>query len=325
MSTYLTRRLLIGALTLLLITLLIYVLIRAMPGDPLLVKLEQMSGQEINAADIERMRAAYGLDKPILVAYVEWLGKLAQLDLGTSLSRHLPVTRMIRERIGPTLLLSVSSLLLAYLIAIPTGLFSTVRSGRFGERTLSTALYMLYSLPTFVAGLLLLILFHQKLGWLPLGGMTSNEYAQLSFAGKLWDLFTHALLPVICAAYVNLAYYSRFIHANMQEVIRQDYIRTATAKGVSRFRVITHHAFRNTLIPLATLVGLTIPALLSGAIVLEQLFNWPGMGNLFFDAIRERDYPTIMGLTLLFSTMTLAGQLLADVMYAVVDPRVSYS
>ena len=232
---------------------------------------------------------------------------------------------MIRERIGPTLLLSVSSLLLAYLVAIPTGLLSTVRSGRFDERVLSTVLYMLYSMPTFVAGLLLLIVFHLKLGWLPLGGMTSNNYEELSFFGKVWDIFQHALLPVICAAYVNLAYYSRFIYANMQEVIRQDYIRTATAKGVRRMRIIVHHAFRNTLIPLATLVGLTVPALLSGAIILEQVFNWPGMGNLFFEAIRERDYPTIMGLTLLFSTLTLAGQLLADVLYAVVDPRVSYS
>ena len=193
------------------------------------------------------------------------------------------------------------------------------------EQSVSTALYMLYSLPEFVAALYLQLLFYTKLGWLPLFGMTSDNYETLSAAGKALDLFKHALLPITCFTYASLAYYSRFIHANMQEVIRQDYIRTARAKGVPPWRVIWHHAFRNTLIPLVTLIGLTLPALLSGAVILEQIFSWPGIGQLFFEAIGQRDYDTIMGLTLMFSVLTLVGQLLADVLYAVVDPRVSYS
>jgi peptide/nickel transport system permease protein len=155
--------------------------------------------------------------------------------------------------------------------------------------------------------------------------MTSDGYEILSAAGKTLDLFKHALLPITCFTYASLAYYSRFIHANMQEVIRQDYIRTARAKGVPPWRVIWHHAFRNTLIPLVTLIGLTLPALLSGAVILEQIFSWPGIGQLFFESIGKRDYETIMALTLMFSVLTLVGQLLADVLYAVVDPRVSYS
>jgi peptide/nickel transport system permease protein len=218
----------------------------------------------------------------------------------------------------------VTSLLLTYIFAIPIGLWSTAKSDTIAERTVSTILYMLYSLPSFVAALYLQLLFYSKLGWLPLYGMTSDQYASLSSGGKMWDLFKHAILPIVCFTYGSLAYYSRFIRANMEEVIRQDYIRTAKAKGVPPARVFWHHAFRNTLIPLATLIGLTLPQLLSGAVILEQIFSWPGIGQLFFESISQRDYDTLMGLTLMFSVMTLLGQLLADVLYAVVDPRVSY-
>jgi peptide/nickel transport system permease protein len=259
-----------------------------------------------------------------VVAYWSWLKDVSRFDLGTSMSRHVPTARMIREKIGPTLLLSVTSLLLAYGLAIPLGLFATVRSGRPDERGLGLLLYMLYSLPVFVAALFLQILFHQQLGWLPLDGMVSgNEHAQMSTLGKAWDILRHALLPVVCQTYGALAYYTRFIRSNMQEVVRQDYIRTARAKGVPPHRVIVHHAFRNTLIPLVTMLGLSLPGLFSGAVIIEQVFTWPGVGTLFFDSIRARDYTTIMGLVLMFSVLTLLGNLLADLLYAVVDPRVS--
>jgi peptide/nickel transport system permease protein len=205
------------------------------------------------------------------------------------------------------------------------GLYATVRDGKPDERITSLVLYMLYSLPSFVGGLFLLILFYQELHWLPLRGMTSDDYDTLSAMAKLRDVAWHAVLPVTCYTYISLAYDARFIRANMAEVIRQDYIRTARAKGVGPYRVLVVHAFRNTLIPLVTQIGLTLPALLSGSVILEQLFTWPGMGNLFFESIRERDYPTIMGLTFMFSMVTLAGQLLADVLYTVVDPRVRHT
>lgn len=330
MFTYLVRRLLIGAVTLLLITFVVFALIRNMPGTPLTIALGEVDpSRKVSEADLERMERAYGLDKPWPLAYVHWVGNLVRLDMGRSFYEKQPVTKVIGVRVGPTLLLSATSLLLTYLLAVPLGLFATVRSGRLDERTVSTGLYMLYSLPPFVAALLLLILFAVRLDdtifELPLGGIVSEGYARMSAVGKVLDVMKHMILPVICFTYGSLAYFSRFVKSNMEEVIRQDYIRTARAKGVGPFRVIVHHAFRNTLIPFVTLIGLTLPALLSGSVILEMIFTWPGMGQLLFDSITRRDYPTIMGLTLMFSLLTLAGQLLADILYAVVDPRVTYS
>jgi peptide/nickel transport system permease protein len=326
MVNYLVRRIAIGLVTLLLITFVVYALIRHMPGTPLTLDQANLDPSKmLSPEEIERMNRLYGLDKPWYEAYFVWLMNLLQLDLGRSIPQNnKPVVELILERMPATLLLSVTSLILTYLLAIPLGLWATVKSGSFAERTVSTVLYMLYSLPAFVAALYLQLLFYSELGWLPLFGLTSDNFEQLSTGGKALDLLKHSILPIVCFTYGSLAYYSRFVHANMQEVIRQDYIRTARAKGVPPRRVIRRHAFRNTLIPLVTLMGLTLPALLSGAVILEQIFAWPGMGRLFFEAIGQRDYNTVMGLVLMFSTLTLVGQLLADVLYAVVDPRVTY-
>jgi peptide/nickel transport system permease protein len=189
-------------------------------------------------------------------------------------------------------------------------------------------LYVLYSLPTYVAALQLLVIFYLRLkgtDWQLKPGMVSDDYVDLSPVGKLQDIGAHLILPLICFTYGSLAYYSRFVKANMEEAIRQDYIRTARAKGVGPIRVLVMHAFRNTLIPFVTLVGLTLPGILSGSIILEQIFSWPGMGSLFFESLTFRDYPVIMGLVLMFTLLTLFGQLLADVLYAMVDPRVTYN
>jgi peptide/nickel transport system permease protein len=327
MFNYLIRRVSLGLLTLLLITFVVYALIRHMPGTPLTTDQALMDpAAMLKPEEIARLNRLYGLDKPWHEAYFVWLSNVMRLDLGRSIPQNnKPVTQLIAERMPATLLLSVTSLVLTYLLSIPIGLWATVRSGTFRERAVSTFLYMLYSLPSFVAALYLQLLFYSKLGWLPLFGMRSDQYDTLSTAGKAWDLLLHAILPVVCFTYGSLAYYSRFIRANMHEAIRQDYIRTARAKGVPPGRVIWHHAFRNTLIPLVTLIGLTLPHLLSGAVILEQVFSWPGMGRLFFEAILQRDYDTIMGLVLMFSTLTLLGQLLADALYAVVDPRITYN
>ncbi len=327
MISYLIRRLALALFTLLLITFVVYALIRHMPGTPLTTDASMMDpSKQISPEEIVRLNRLYGLDKPWYEAYFVWFKNVCQGDLGRSISQNnAPVSKLILERVPATMLLSVSSLALTYLLSIPLGLWSTVKSGTMPERTVSTVLYMLYSLPSFVAALFLQILLAVKLEWLPLYGMTSDGYEALSVGGKAWDIFMHALMPVLCFTYGSLAYYSRFIRANMQEVVRQDYIRTAKAKGVPPGRIIWHHAFRNTLIPLVTLVGLTLPSLLSGAVILEQIFSWPGMGRLYFEAIGRRDYDTVMGLTMMFSVLTLMGQLLADMLYAVVDPRVTYS
>jgi peptide/nickel transport system permease protein len=330
MAHYLIRRLLIGLVTLAMITFVIFGLIRNMPGTPLTMDLAETDpSRQISQDELERLERIYGLDKHWSVAYVQWLGKLVRLDLGRSFREKRPVTTVIGERIGPTLVLSTTSLLLAYLLAVPLGLYTTARGGRTDERLVSTSLYMLYSVPSFVTALLLLNLFYVRLEGtpfqLPLGGMTSMNYDELSGPGQIWDRFKHMLLPVACATYGSLAYYSRFVKSNMEEVIRQDYIRTAHAKGVPPFQVLVRHAFRNTMIPFVTLIGLTLPGLLSGFVILESVFTWQGMGLLFLDSITNRDYPVIMGLTLMFSILTLAGQLIADILYAFVDPRVTYA
>jgi len=327
MTTYLIRRLLFGVVTLLVITCFVYALARNMPGTPLTVQLgETDPSRKFNPEDLERMKRIYGLDKPWPVGYAQWLGNVVQGDLGRSISRKQPVATLIAERIGPTFLVSGTALVLAWLAAIPLGLYASARSGAGDERATSLVLYVLYSFPTFVAALFLQIIFAVWLrgtNWeLPLFGMTDLP-ADAPLFSRIADIARHAILPVTCQTYVSLAYDSRFIKANMEEAVRQDYIRTARAKGAGPWRVLFHHAFRNTLIPLVTLLGLSLPGLIGGSVIIEQIFTWPGMGRLFFESIRERDYPTIMGLTLMFSMLTLAGQLLADLLYCVVDPRVS--
>lgn len=330
MVHYLIRRLLLAAVTLLLVTFVVYGLIRNIPGTATDILVANADPSlKIDPADIERMEKIYGLDKPWYQAYFLWLGNLVQGDLGNSIFHRRGVLEIIGERVGPTLLLSGTSLVLAYLISLPLGLWSTVHRGSLEERGVSMLLYMLYSFPSFVAALILQLIFAVWLEgtWaeLPLVGIASDNYAQLSFWGKIGDLLWHMALPVICFTYGSLAYYSRFIKSNMEEVVRQDYIRTARAKGVDRRTVIFRHAFPNTLIPFVTLIGLTLPSLLSGSIVLETVFNWPGMGLLLYEGIGQRDHEVTMGVVLIYSILTLAGQLIADVLYAVVDPRVTYS
>ncbi|MEI6164534.1 MAG: ABC transporter permease [Planctomycetota bacterium] len=327
MAAYFLRRILFAMLTLFVITWIVYGLTRNMPGTPLTVTLgETDPSRKLNPADIERMKKAYGLDKPWYEAYCIWLGNVVQGDLGRSISRKQPVATLIGERIGPTLALSGAALLLTWTLAIPLGLYASARSGSPDERAVGLLLFVLYSFPTFVAALFLQIIFAVWLrgtAWeLPLFGM-SGDGVGTGWWHRVADIARHAILPITVQTYGGLAWYSRFIHSTMEEVVRQDYIRTARAKGAGEYRVLFHHAFRNTLIPLVTLLGLSLPGLLSGSVIVEQIFTWPGMGRLFFESIRERDYPTIMGLTLLFSVLTLAGQLLADLLYCMVDPRVS--
>ncbi|MDX1965405.1 MAG: ABC transporter permease [Pirellulales bacterium] len=326
MFVYLIRRILIALLTLVVVSFLGYCLIRFIPGSPVNAEIET-SFKKISQADLERMRKQYGLDKPIVVGYGDWLGKIIfERNLGDSFTEKKPVSQVIGSAIGPTLLLTGISLALGYILSIPLGLYCAAAAGTTAERTTSISLYMLYSLPAFVTAILLQSLFGERLQgtWLelPYKGMVSDNFAQLSFPEQILDYARHLILPVFCYTYGILAYDARFIRANMNEVIRQDYIRTARAKGVGEWAILFNHAFRNTLIPFVTLIGLSLPALLSGSVILEQIFNWPGMGKLLYNAFTSRDYPLIMGLVLVYSIMTLLGQLLADLLYSYFDPRI---
>ena len=328
MTSYLIRRLIFAAFTLLVFTAMMYALIRNIPGTPLTLMGAEDPSRKISAEDIRLLNAAYGLDKPWYRAYWEWLANIAQLDLGTSFRFRKPVVGLILERLGPTLLLSVPAFVITYLLAIPIGLFMTRRSGQPSERVLSVFFYMLYSLPTYVAALWLLYWFYLRLHGTAFQlspGMKSDNFDELSTGGQLLDLGKHLILPLLCYSYGALAYDTRFIKANMEEAMRQDYIRTARAKGVDPGRVLWLHAFRNTLIPFVTIIGLTLPGLISGAVILEQIFSWPGIGKLFYESITFNDYPLIMGLTFMFAVATLLSQLLADILYAFVDPRITYS
>ncbi|HVR72744.1 MAG TPA: ABC transporter permease [Planctomycetota bacterium] len=326
MLAYASRRLLLGLITLLLVSFVVYGLIRAMPGDPVTQELALADdGFMVTRIEYEQMRRAFGLDKHWVAAYFEWLGKTASGDLGRSLQWRLPVSSLIRGALGPTLLLSGVSLLLAYVLSIPLGLYAAHRSGKPDERALSAFLYMLYSFPSYVVAIFLLMIFGVQLGLLPLSGLRSPGHENLSTAGRVWDVLTHMALPVTCYTYGTLAYQARFIRSSLAEVMRQDFIRTARAKGLSERTVLLRHAFPNTLIPFITMLGLSLPALLGGSVILERIFSWPGIGDLFLSAIGGRDYPLIMGLTMMFSVLIILGTLLADLLYALVDPRVSYT
>lgn len=328
MLNYLIRRILVGIVTLILITFTVYGLIRSMPGTPLtLDTAESDPSRKISKEDRKRLEKIYGLDKPWYQAYFIWVKNLAKGDLGRSFHEKKPVSHVIRQRVFPTLLLSLSSLGLAFLVAVPMGLYATARNGTTDERGMTLLLFIMYAVPSYVTALLLLNVFYVTLegtAWQLKPGMFSENYDQLSTVGKCWDVLKHMLLPVICLTYGSLAYDSRFVKANMAEVVRQDYIRTARAKGVHPLKILVWHAFRNTLIPFVTLLGMTLPALLGGSVILESIFNWPGMGQLYFEALIFRDYPVMMAETLMFAVLTLAGTLLADILYAFVDPRVTY-
>lgn len=328
MTAYLIRRLFIGVFTLLVITALLYMLIRNIPGTPLTMSLAEVDlNKKVSAEDMVLLNKAYGLDKPWYIAYRDWLLGLPRGDLGDSFRFRTPVLGLILDHLGPTVLLASCSFAITYLLSIPLGLYMTQNGGKWNERALSVLFYMLYSLPVYVAAIWLLYYFYfrfQGTIWQLPPGMVSDNHASLSPLGKALDVGKHLILPLFCYSYGALAFDTRFIKSNMEEVIRQDYIRTARAKGLDNTTILWKHAFRNTLIPFVTLIGYTLPGLISGSVILEQIFNWPGIGRLFFEAVTFRDYPLIMGLTLMFSVATLLGNLLADILYAFVDPRITY-
>lgn len=325
MLPYTLRRLGLGALTLALVSFLVYGLVRAMPGDPAAFEAMGLGEFDVSPQQLAEYRARHGLDKPWIEAYFEWARNVLSGNLGASFHHRRPVSTLILEALGPTLLLSVTSILLAYAISIPLGLYAAHRSGRLDERTLTAGLYALYSFPSYVVAILLILACSVKLRWFPVFGMRSSNFDELTAFGKAGDLLWHMVLPVACYTYGAIAYYTRFIRSTLAEVCRQDYIRTARAKGLSDLTVLVKHAFRSSLIPFVTLLGLSFPALLSGSVILERIFAWPGIGQLFFESILYRDYPLIMALTMVFSLLVMLGNLVADLLYGLVDPRITYA
>lgn len=330
MSAYILKRFLWMIPTLIGITVITFFIIKLAPGDPVELKLQSATGQikseQVAKEVIEETRRLYGLDKPVYVQYMNWMKRIVKLDFGESFVDHRPVITKIKDALPITLTLNIITIFIIYIISIPLGVFSALSSRGFTDKFVMLILFILYSLPSFwVASILITYLGGgDYLNMFPIVGFDSIGSENLPWYDWVANVAWHLVLPVICLTYGGFAFLSRFVRGTMLEVIRQDYIVTAKAKGLKGSVVIWKHAFRNTLIPILTLMGTLLPALLGGSVIIEQIFSIPGMGRLGFESILARDYPTIMAIATIEAFLTLVSLLLADILYVVADPRVSF-
>ena len=324
MIRYIARRLVFGLITLWGITVITFAVIQLAPGDPAELQLASMSDGRVSEEAYERLRAYYNLDKPVVVQYLLWVGRLLRGDFGRSFHDGVRVIDKVGDAIWPTLSVALLATLLTYIIALPVGIFSAMRQGRPFDRISGVLFYILYAIPSYVIGMLLILYIGVNLDLLPFRGMHSDNFEELSALDRMIDGARHYVMITLSFALGNLAYYSRFTRQNLLEVVRQDYIRTARAKGLSETTVVFKHAFLNSLIPLITLLSLTLPFVLSGSVILETMFSWPGLGRLFFDSVLRRDYPTLMALSFFTAILVLSITLLTDLAYGLVDPRVKH-
>jgi peptide/nickel transport system permease protein len=318
---YIVRRVLLAVPLLWALATITFFIVRLAPGDPLAM----YYNPEIDPSVMEAVRERLGLDQPIHIQYVKWLGALAQGELGVSFKHHRPVAEILAETLPNTLLLAGLALALDLGLGVLLGVLAATRQYSFVDHFTSLLALFLYSMPGFWLGLMLIILFAMKLGWLPASQMESVDAEFLPAVPRFLDRAAHLVMPVFVLGIASAASVARYMRGSLLEVIRQDYVRTARAKGLPERKVIFGHALRNALLPIITLVGLYIPFLISGAVVTETIFAWPGMGRLTIDAIFSRDYPVVMAANLLAGVMVIFGNLIADVLYAVADPRIRHS
>jgi peptide/nickel transport system permease protein len=297
-----------------------FFIIRLAPGDPVSLYIQE----DVDAKYADDLRTALGLSDPLPVQYVKWLKGTLTGELGISFSKHIEVTRVLAQTIPNTLLLTSFALFFNFLIGIIIGIITALKRGSKTDHVVNITSLFVYSMPEFWLGLMLILGVSLHLGILPASGMQSPMAKYLSMPEYLWDVFQHMILPVFVLGVASAAATGRYMRGSLLEVINQDYVRTARAKGLSEFLVIGKHALRNALIPIITLFGLSLPFLLGGAVIVETVFSWPGMGKLTIDAIFSRDYPLIIACTMVSGIMVILGNLLADVLYALVDPRIRY-
>jgi len=320
MARYVVRRLIQAIPIIIGISIIAFAIVHLAPGDPF----DRFRSNKVSPEVIENLRRVYGLDQPLPVQFVKWFTTFWTFPWdstawGYSITDGLPVRDKIFERIPSTLQLMGTSLILTIIIAIPVGILGAVRQYSIADKTIAVITTIGYALPTFWLGIILRQIFAQQLDLFPLFGKHS-----FGKEGDLLDLLWHLFLPALTITIVGVAGWSRYMRASMLEVLRADYIRTAKAKGLASSRVIFKHALRNALIPIVTLLGLTIPTLLAGAAITEAVFSWPGLGYLGVSAVQERDYPVVLAFAMIGGVMVIVGNLLADVLYAVVDPRIKY-
>ena len=304
MGKYIVKRILIAIPVLIGITIIDYA-IMCMAGSPL----EMLQGPRVSEAAVEAKKIALGLDKPFYVQYFVWLGQLLHGNMGYSIKSYQPVRATLR-------LMGVS-LLVSLLMAVPAGIYSAIHQYTKGDYAVVTFSFLGSSIPGFFLSLLLIYIFTVKLGWLPSSGMTT-----LGTGGGFLDVLKHMIMPVIVLSTSMAGSNIRYIRSAVLEILQQDYLRTARAKGIGHFKVINKHALRNALVPIVTVIGMEIPVLFGGAVIIEQVFSWPGLGLMTMSAITSRDYPVIMGVCLLSAVVVLAANLITDILYALVDPTI---
>ncbi len=316
MVTYIIRRIIMAIPLLIGITILSFAIVKMAPGGATTLLMDP----NIKPADLEKFYEKYGLNDPIHVQYGKWLGNMVQGDFGTSLVRKgTPVSEMIMNRLPATLLLMGVSTILAIIISIPFGVLSATKPYSKTDYTVTVTSFLGLATPNFWLGLVLIMFFSVKLGWFPTGGTQT-----LNAPFSIWDRLHHLVLPAFVLATADMAGLTRFTRTSMLEVVKQDYMRTARAKGFKATKVIYKHGLRNGLIPVITIFGLMLPGFIGGSVIVESVFGWPGIGKLFIDSAFQRDYPVIMALTVISAVFVVIGNLMADILYAIFDPRIEY-
>ena len=318
MGSYILRRILINIPVLIVVTILVFTLIEIAPGDMVDFFITDETEQYMTEADLHELRERLGLNDPAPVRYMKWMGRIVQGDWGFSYIKAVSVGELLVQRIGNSMLLMGTGLILGIAAGIPLGVFTALRQYSFADFSLSGLSFVGISMPAFISGIIGMYIFAVKLNWVPAGGMRTPG------VNTLPDLIHHLILPGLILASMQMARIMRYTRFSMLEVLNQDYVLTATAKGMRRHVVINTHALRNALLPVVTIIGLSIPQLIVGAVFLETIYTWPGMGTLYYDAVISRDFPVIMGANLIIAVIVLIANLLTDVVYSVVDPRIRY-
>lgn len=315
MGGYLLRRLAATLPVMAVVAVVVFLLIHLSPGDPAAL----IAGDLATTEDIARLRVALGLDRPLGWQFLLWAGRILSGDLGTSIFTNLPVTQLLAQRLEPTLSIAFVTMAIALLLSIPLGTLAAARAGSWIDRVVMVFAVLAFSLPVFLVGYLLIYGFAIQLDWFPVQGYV--RLAEGGVSGWLRSL----TLPCVNLALLYMALLTRMTRATVLEVLQEDYIRTARAKGLNERRTLAVHAFKNASLPIVTLIGLDLPFLLAGAVVTETIFAWPGMGRLFIDHLSRSDFPVLMGLLMLISVAVVLFQLLTDVVYTWLDPRIRFS
>ena len=319
MLAFISKRIVQSLVLVLIVLTIIFFILKLAPGDPM----ARYFNPEISPETVELMRERLGLDRPVHEQYLRWVGSFIRGDFGVSLTYNVPVRGLLAETIPNTLRLTVAALLLQILIGIALGILSAARRYALFDKVNTVAALFVYSIPSFWLALMLILLFSLKLGLLPSSHMESIGAAEMTGLALFADRLRHLILPAFVLGIASAASTARYMRGSMLDVLKEDYIRTARAKGLAEGSVLIKHAFKNAALPIVTIVGFSLPFLLGGAVVIEKIFSWPGMGRLTVDAIYARDYPVVLAVSFAVACMVIAGNLLADIGYALLDPRVT--